>query len=183
MEKTNVTSGKFTSEIICGTILYGIIFGLISNFLTPDGSDWLSTALSAIISFLMTILVWIFAVKSVLKKKTTSRENISKIMKALWIYFIVIIILTTIISVFQTQTLLVNLKEQIEVMYGNDGGILKQMEVMYGTVSEFSKQMAEKELQKISTEMYISMSILIMVDVISNICMIRYTKYKLETEL
>ncbi len=167
MEKTNVTSGKFTSEIIWGTILYGIIFGLISNFLTPDGSDWLSIALSAIVGFLMTVLVWIFAVKSVLKKKTTSRENISKIMKGVWIYFIAIIILTSTINVFQLQTKLGNAKEQIEVMYENR--------------SESLKQMAEKELQEVSTQMYISMSILIVVDIISNICMIRYTKYKLET--
>lgn len=180
MEKTNVTSKKFTSEIIWGVILYGIIFGIVASFVKPSGTDLLSIVITAVINIIVTILVWIFGVKSVLKKKTTSKENISKIMKCLWIFVIVIIVLSLLLDVFE-------LKMNIQEIEENTTKNLEMYESTSETFKEIMKQQIDESLQSFYDtqlpQLYVMYAVLFLVDLITQICMLRYTKYKLESSL
>jgi len=178
-EKKKVTSGKFISELIFGYIFYTILFGLIcmiplniiKNIIS---SEWIVYTINLVIQTILTIFIWKCGVSSVIKKKTTDRENISKIIKSLWIYVIIVLIISVCLEVFEIKNTVVQIEQYTE----------KHIEQYK---EQYSSEMLQEELNKIYNiqipNMYIAMIISTLVDAITRVTMIRYTRHVLEDKL
>lgn len=174
-EKKKVTSGKFISELIFGYIFYTILFGLICmvplNIVKNTiSSEWIAYAINLVIQVITTILVWKCGVSSVIKKKTTDRENISKIIKGLWIYVIIILIISVCLDVIEIKNTVAQIEEYIE-----------QYKTLYP--SEILQEETQKIYDTQIPNMYFAVIISTLVDAITRVAMIRYTRYILEEKL
>lgn len=96
--KKIVTSGKMTSSLIISWIVDGLLLGFLYSFIIVSiGQTIKSTVVLSLISVILqgiiAILVWKIATSSAFKKKTISFQDVSKVMKNLIIFTIIIILI------------------------------------------------------------------------------------------
>lgn len=109
VERKHVTTGKITGELIGGFILYGFLFGIlyttIITILTETNKSVLvsyivSLALQAVVVY----LVWKLSIKSAFKKMTIHSNEVSKVMKNLIIFTVILCLLNVITNFYQLKS-------------------------------------------------------------------------------
>ncbi len=177
-ERKYVSVGSFTSSIIFGHILYGILVTIViaivammlGNFLL-FAPTWVQSAVAIVLSVIGTIVAWKLAVKSVLKKKTTDRSGIQSIVKNLFVFLVAMIVLGTVVDVINFEN---KINETIEITNNRyENSIL----------GDYYKTELEETVSQARKTEYTTLVISTIVDLVVNIAMIRYVKYKLEAEL
>ncbi len=109
LERKVVTTGKITGELIGGFILYGFLFGLLYSLIFAILSEYsksilLNSVLSIILQGITAYIVWKFSTKSAFKKMTIHTNEVSKVMKNLIIFTVVLCILTAIYNYKKVKT-------------------------------------------------------------------------------
>ena len=176
MEKEKVESGKITSSIIWGVIFYGVVFYLVivwpgSFLLSKVSNTWIALIINVGVTALYTYLIWRCAVKSTIKKKTTEKENIPRIMKGLAIFLVILIALSLILNFFELTSTINTAKERVDTV-----------------TSLYSRYYDQEELNKLVDEqinanlpmLYISLGVKMVIDIAVNILMLRWTRKTLD---
>jgi len=101
-----IKSKKATQELIGGALLWGFIFGLlfgaISSFIGGlIESLIISAVIAVILNAVYVFFVWKFSAKSTFKTRRLERDDLSKVIKNLVIFTIIICILSSIYSVVE----------------------------------------------------------------------------------
>lgn len=100
---------KITQELICGWLLWGIVFGLIYSFIyTLINHSMESLVIKAIIAIVMqgiiAFLIWKFSTYSTFKNRTMAYDDVPKVMRNLIIFTIIICAINGFYNYFQVNT-------------------------------------------------------------------------------
>ena len=107
--KEFATTKKITTELICGWLVWGLLFGLLYSFLYGAiTSSMESLVLKAIIAIVLqgitAFIVWKLSTQSTFKKKTMSASDVPTVMRNLIIFTVIICVITGIYNYFQVQS-------------------------------------------------------------------------------
>jgi len=191
-QKKVVTPGWFATKLIFWIILnqfvlvfgFGMLIGLISAIFGL--SEMTMTILALFGSILMIVLGYIGGVKDTLRRNTTSRANINKVMKIFTIVVVIWMVITSGIGVYdvvktkkQTSEAIEQLKNMDESNYGKvtlfDGKLILITEESIEEIIEESKQITNMSMIISVVSMLVTIGV--------RIWMICYTRRKLVENL
>lgn len=149
IERKFVTTGKMTGELIGGYIIYGFLFGLLYSIIITITSEYIESSilkliLSIVLQGITVYIVWKFSIKSAFKKMTIHTHEVSKVMKNLIIFTIVICLLT---GIYNFKKVSSNFDEEID---SNIGLILNDRYASYLYDDEEMEEYKSKKEKTIS---------------------------------
>ncbi|MDO4282969.1 MAG: hypothetical protein Q4D02_04955 [Clostridia bacterium] len=185
MDNKKITEANdIAKKIMWNFILWGILFSVVKfgidivlNSLSNINSSFgiLTSIVSIFISAVITLLNWNFAISSSFKNRTTYIKEIPQIMKYLFIFLIVIMIINA-ISTF------LSVKEDIRKEIEKNLGDTKSMDMLierYGSyldadmVSEYNMKKQEI-VSSVSKKAYITFAISELVIIVVNLGILKY---------
>lgn len=109
-EREVVQSGKMSRDLISGFLVFGILGGLIYNLIFSTllnnilGNSLVLLSICAIIlQGIIAILLWKASTLSAFKKRTINSDDVSKVIKNLVIFTVILCIIATIINYSNLQ--------------------------------------------------------------------------------
>ena len=104
-ERKVVTVGKMSTELIVGFFIYGIVYGIIYyllfNFLMyvlQIESIIVTSTISAVFQGIFAFLIWKWNISSTFKRRTITKNKVPAIMRNLYIFTIILCIVSSILS-------------------------------------------------------------------------------------
>ena len=158
------TVRTITGELIGGFILYGIVFGILYNFICSAITNRISTNSLILIAVIAIILqgitvfcVWRCSIATTFRKKLIEANDVKIVMKNLMIFTVIICFLNAMMNFAQVN------KTVEETINSNAGMIMSEtyMQYLYDD-DEIAQYEAEKEkiISETKTKLYTYLAVL-----------------------
>ena len=160
--KQIVTSGKITQSLIVNWLLWGILFGIIYSFVYgllsyAISSLVLRAILAIILQGIMAIGLWKLSTSSSFREKTISYNDVSKVIKNLVIFTIIICVLNGAYNFFEINSKIdkaVNSNIQLRMSESMMSRIYSDKKM-----AEYNKQ-KEEAINKVKSQAYVYLTVL-----------------------
>lgn len=138
-ERKIVTVGKMSTELIVGFFVYGIVYGIIYylliNFLAVLRIESLivTAIISIILQGIFAFLTWKWNISATLKKRTITKDKVPAIMRDLYIFTIILCVVTAIFNFRKVDMNLdyeINTELKLEGIYRNSSDYQEQKELV-----------------------------------------------------